>query len=77
MESTKTSEERTDMKSALALALLVLSLPAAAVMGVLVSSTTVSVGGSMYWSCTYAVGSDRINQLIPLANGPCPPTINL
>lgn len=48
-----------------------------AAMGVLVSSSTETVGGKLYWNCVYDVLGKRVSQLIPIERGPCPPTINM
>lgn len=61
----------------LAVLLLLVALPAFAALGILVSSSTRQVGGQMYWSCIYDVMGSRVEQLIPLSSGPCPPTINM
>lgn len=57
--------------------LFAVAVPAAAALGVLVSSSTKTVGGQLYWSCIYDVLGTRVEQLIPLSAGPCPPTINM
>lgn len=61
----------------LAACALCFALPAFAALGILVSSSTTTVAGMPYWNCVYDVQGTRVSQLIPLAQGPCPPTINM
>ena len=60
-----------------ALLLFFVMMPALAAMGVLVSSSTRVIAGKTYWVCTYNVAGNMIEKMIPLTNGPCPPTINV
>jgi len=60
----------------LAVLLFLVATPALAVMGMLVSQSTQSIGGQLYTVCNYNVGGTIVSRMIA---GPavCPPSINM